>query len=277
MQETKCSTNIFEPILSKAWVGFQTTIVNATGALGGLAIAWNSQHISLTNVHASHYFIQAMLHLIDTNVHGHLTNVYFPQESTQKIKQLETLKILNNPRAYPLRIMGGDFNLITQLQEKLGGRQKLDKESKDFKAYIQHNSLMDLPFNNDIFTWNSKIAGTQQIASRLDRFLLLDNFVHLVGDISASILPLAGTDHWPISLQWKNLGNSNIKPFKFEAFWLTHPKFITVVNSAWDSFIPNGGSLMYQFQQRLKHTKKKIKIWNHTTFGNIFQEKKVLE
>lgn len=102
MQETKCSTSTLEPILSKAWAGCKTTIVDETGALGGLAIAWNSQHIYLTNIRSSHYFIQAMFHLIGTNIHGHLTNVYFPQESTQKIKQLKTLKILNAPRAYPL-------------------------------------------------------------------------------------------------------------------------------------------------------------------------------
>ena len=122
--------------------------------------------------------------------------------------------------------------MITELEEKLGGRRKLDKESNDFKAYIQHNSLMDLPFDNSIFTWNNKRAGTQQIASRLDKFLLSDNFVHLGGDISTSILPLAGSVHWPISLQWKNPRNSNRKPFKFEAFWLTHLEFNTMVKDA---------------------------------------------
>lgn len=158
----------------------------------------------------------------------------------------------------------------------MGGRRKLEKESNDFKVYIQQNRLTDLPFNNDIFTWNNKRSGTQQIASRLDGFLISDNFVHLGGDICASILPLAGSDHLPISLQWKNPGNSNRKPFKFEAFWLTRSKFNTVVKTAWESFIPNGGSLMYQFQQRLKHIKKQIKTWNYTIFDNIFQRRKRL-
>lgn len=34
---------------------------------------------------------------------------------------------------------------------------------------------------------------------------------------------------------------------------------------------------MYHFQQRMKHIKRQIKTWNYTTFGNIFQEQKVLE
>ena len=34
---------------------------------------------------------------------------------------------------------------------------------------------------------------------------------------------------------------------------------------------------MYQFQQKLKHLKEHIKKWNKDSFGNIFQEKQVLE
>lgn len=195
MQEKKCSTSTLESISSKAWGGCQEVTVDVTGASGGLAIAWNTQHISLTNFHTSHYFIQAMFHLISTNIHGHLTNVYFPQESTQKIRQLETLEILNALGTYTLWIMGGDFNMITRLEEKLGGRRKLDKESNNFKHYIQQNGLIDLPFDNIIYTWNNKITSTQQIASRLDRFLVANNFVHLGGDICTSILPLASSYH----------------------------------------------------------------------------------
>lgn len=218
MQETKCSSSTIESILSKVWAGCQRVTVDATGALGGLAITWNTQQVSLTNFYALHHFIHAMFHLIGTNMQGHLTNVYFPQESTQKLKLLETLEIINATRTHPLQLTGGDFNMITRLEEKLGGRGKLEKESNEFKVYIQQNRLIDLPFDNDIFTWNNKRYGSQQIASRLDSFLISDNFIHLGGDICASILHVAGSDHWPISLQWKNPGNINIKPFKFEDF-----------------------------------------------------------
>ena len=125
--------------------------------------------------------------------------------------------------------------------------KSLDNENNSFKEYIQHNGLIDLPFDNDTYTWNNKRAGSQQISSRLDRYLISDKFVHLGGDICASILPMTGSDHWPISLQWKNPGNSNRKPFKFEAFWLTHPEFKIVVKSVWEIFLPNGGWIMYQF------------------------------
>eukprot|EP00253_Pinus_taeda_P028043 PITA_28043 len=130
------------------------------------------------------------------------------------------------------------------MEEKRGGRNKLDKESNNLKEYIQSNWLIDTPFNNGLFTWNNKRAGSHQIASRLDRFLISDNAIHLEGDLSASILPLAGSDHWPISLEWSQPGNATRRPFRFETFCMTHPDFINLAQTALDQD-------MKQLQQRI--------------------------
>jgi len=148
-------------------------------------------------------------------------------------------------------------------------------ESSHFKDFIQNNLLIDFPFNNGMCTWNNKRSGSQQIASWLDRFLLSDNAIHL-GDFTATILPLSGSDHWPISLQWQRPGNSTRRSFRFEVFWLTHTKFNNLVFSIWKSFIPLEGLKMYQFQPQLKYLKMHIKQWNQMTFGNIFQAQRAL-
>ena len=92
--------------------------------------------------------------------------------------------------------------MITKLDEKTRGRAKLEIESNHFKDFIQINWLIDLPFINGMHTWNNKRSGAQQIVSKLDRFLISDNAIHLGGDLLDSILPISGSDHWPISLQW---------------------------------------------------------------------------
>jgi len=116
-----------------------------------------------------------------------------------------------------------------------------------------------MPFNNGIHKWNNRRTGTQKIASRLDKFLLSNNAIHLGGDLSASILPLSGSDRWPISLQWKRLGNNTQRPFHFEAFWMMHPDFNNLIHTAWKCFNPLEGSNTYQCQKKLKHLKKNIK------------------
>eukprot|EP00253_Pinus_taeda_P023098 PITA_23098 len=246
LQETKCNSSTLGSILSKAWPGCQSVVVDASRALGGLAIAWNTQALTLSDFHASHHFIQATFHILGTNIHGHLSNVYFPQEAGNKTTLLNTIEALNNNRMHPLWIIGGDFNMITKLEEKLGGRSRLEQENTHFKDFIQNTSLIDLQFCND-------------------------NSVHLGGDVAAAILPHSGSDHWPISLQWQRAGNTTGRPFRFEEFWLTHPEFKDFIRTTWNTFIPPEGSKMFQFQQKLKYVKSHLKCWNYETFGNIFK------
>ena len=75
LQETKCTSDTLEKILSKAWAGCQSVALDASGASGGLAIIWNEQAITLTDIHANKHFIQATFHITWTNIHGHITNV----------------------------------------------------------------------------------------------------------------------------------------------------------------------------------------------------------
>lgn len=104
-----------------------------------------------------------------------------------------------------------------------------------------------------------------------------NNVIHMGGDFQASIFPQVGSNHWPIMLQWLRPGVRSNRPFRFEAFWFSHPSFKDVVIDAWKYFNPPEGAKMYQFQQKLKFLKQVIKSWNHTQFGNIFDHEKMLE
>ena len=102
MQETKCNSNTLGSITSRACPGSHSISLDASDASGGLAITWDLQAISLTDVHASHNLIQAKFHLIGSNIHGHLTNVYFPQDPMHKIALLNTMETLNSNKTHPL-------------------------------------------------------------------------------------------------------------------------------------------------------------------------------
>eukprot|EP00253_Pinus_taeda_P020287 PITA_20287 len=252
LQETKGNSNSLEKILNKVWTSCCLVSVDSLGTSGGLAILWNPQILSLQDFHASHFFISTTFHLIGTNIHGLLTNVYFPQDLQKKLDVLNSLTNLSSGRRHPLWISGGAYNIITVLEEKSGGREKLEEDSTSFKEFIARNQLMDLQTSND-------------------------NAIHLGGDFHASILPQAGSDHWPIMLQWSRPESKSNKPFRFESFWFSHPNLKEVVTAAWKSFTPPVGAKMFQFQKKIKYLKQALKTWNRTQFGNIFDERKVLE
>eukprot|EP00253_Pinus_taeda_P034780 PITA_34780 len=243
LQETKCSLNFLEKAVAKAWPGGQ-----------------------------------AIFHLLGTNIYGHLKNVYFPQETQQKAAILNTIEQLNKDRRHPLWVTGGDFNMIASSEEKIGGRCRTNKDGTLLKDFIQSNWLIDLPTANDLFTWTNRRVIPMQIASRLDRFLISDNAVHVGGEFTAHIIPFSGSDHWPIEMLWNKPGNNIKKPFRFEAFWLSHPKFKEFITSTWQNCNPIEHSKMARFQKKLKLLKGEIKRWNKNTFGNIFKEKeKILQ
>eukprot|EP00253_Pinus_taeda_P029767 PITA_29767 len=162
------------------------------------------------------------------------------------------------------------------MEEKKGGRCRANRDGSLLNNFIQNNWMIDLPTTNGLYTWNNKRVAPMQIASRLDRFLISDNAVHLRGEFIDSILPYSGSDHWPIALHWNRPGNSTRRPFRFEAFWLSHPDFYEFIRTTWQNCHPTEGTKMATFQKKRKYLKEEIKHWNRNTFGNIFKAKEIL-
>ena len=136
---------------------------------------------------------------------------------------------------------------------------------------------MDIIPTNGMFTWQNKRTGDRHITSRLDRFLVSEHVLTGRKDIGASVLTSAGSDHWPICLEWGNTGIFIKHPFRFENFWLQHKDIRELMKEWWRNCPPTDGSLMYIFQQKLKYVKGRIKKWNKDSFGNIMEEKVRLE
>jgi hypothetical protein len=115
------------------------------------------------------------------------------------------------------------------------------------------------------------------VACRLDRFLVVETLLEEDPAIEANILPKTGSDHWPISFLPGHRSNTKIQTFHFEKFWLSHPDFQRLAKSWWAQAEIEHGTCMYKFQQRLKNFKQLLKLWNKTTFGNIFQRMQEIE
>ena len=89
-----------------------------------------------------------------------------------------------------------------------------------------------------------------------------------------NVIPIAGSDHWPVCLILEGVADRLPKPFRFEQFWLEHGEFKGLVEQWWQEMKDSGRTRMYNFQQKLKVLKAKIRSWNKNDFGNIFEDKK---
>jgi len=95
--------------------------------------------------------------------------------------------------------------------------------------------------------------------------------------MTASILPFGGCNHWPLQLEASFVGTPKNGPFRFENAWLSHPNFTNNIVTWWREELNIQGSKMYMLQQKLKHIKFHLKVWNKNEFGDIFKEKREIE
>lgn len=64
-----------------------------------------------------------------------------------------------------------------------------------FNDMVEGLRLVDTPTINGIYTWNNRRGGKNQIASRLDRFLVSETIMNRDVFIEANIMPSLGSDH----------------------------------------------------------------------------------
>ena len=102
------------------------------------------------------------------------------------IRDLEDIKTRSNNLQW---ILAGDFNIIASLAEKKGGTRRLDRDAEEFSNFIDTTEMVDVKTNNGQFTWNNKRMKQNQVASRLNRFLVSKSIIMQGLTLDCNILP----------------------------------------------------------------------------------------
>eukprot|EP00253_Pinus_taeda_P024433 PITA_24433 len=230
LQETKCSSSNITTLCRKLGSHMEILEIESQGREGGLATLWDARNIQLLSTEANKHFLATVFQPIGNSNSFICINVYSPQKLEDKLSFLDTLhKII---RRYPSSkcIFGGDFNMITTPLEKKGGLRKLGRDAEAFATFVESTKLVDVFPKFGSFTWNNRRGGDKLIASRLDRFLILESIIMDGTTVESDILPSGGLDHWPISLIVEVSSTPRNRPFRFEKFWLDHPNFQEMIH-----------------------------------------------
>jgi exonuclease III len=225
LQETKCSNEDINKLLPHCWKQGEAVSIAATGTAGGLAVLWNPATVRLENFTTTRWSITTDYRLIGSNKPGHITNVYGPANPREKQAFLRSLDYLYSLLRHKHWTIGGDYNLIRNLEEKRGGSRRLDQDTNDFNSLIDKLNLIDLEPTNGTFTWTNRRTGSHQIACKLDRFLISDSLMLEGMAMEASILNTHGSDHWPIQLWIEVPATPGRKPFQVRAILAQPSRF----------------------------------------------------
>ena len=117
--------------------------------------------------------------------------------------------------------IGGDFNVI-RFPNEHSREGRLSSSMRRFSEVLDELALRDLPLQGGPYTWSGGLNG--QSRSRLDRFLISEEWENHFSGVSQCTLPRPVSDHFPILLDGGGVRRGPI-PFRFENMWLKEEGF----------------------------------------------------
>jgi len=204
----------------------------SVGASGGLLTVWNTSEVEVWASSRGDHFLLIHGQFIKSNVEFHLFNVYTPCD--QRAKQ--TLWTSLGARIQSLGscnvCLCGDFNSIRSLEERrsVRGSQVVD-DYASFNDFIVECVLVDLPLGGRKFMW---YKGDGRSMSRLDRFMLSEEWCQLWPNCIQVALLRGLSDHYPISLS-VDVQNWGPRPLRLLKCWQDMPGYNNFVREKWSS------------------------------------------
>ena len=116
--------------------------------------------------------------------------------------------------------------------------------------------LQDIRCFGSNFTWFRPNGSAK---SRLDRFLVFDQWVSLWPDTSQHVLQRDYSDHCPIILKTKMV-DWGPKPFRVVDWWLNHKGYHSMIKEAWSTDL-QGGWGGVALKNKLRNLRLSIKQW----------------
>lgn len=127
-------------------------------------------------------------------------------------------------------LLVGDFNYMRSPENcnKPGGNIN---DMITFNDFIRTQCLIELPIKGRNFTWSN--MQLDPLLEQLDWFLTSNNWTHSYPHTTVKPLGKPVPDHTPCVVTIET-SIPHSKLFRFESFWIEHPGFMEVVQSAWD-------------------------------------------
>lgn len=109
--------------------------------------------------------------------------------------------------------MGGDFNVILNEEEKLGGLEFTQQEAINFAHCISYSGLSKINFSGSNYTWWNSRTDEACTFKRLDRIIANARIWELFPSSEVQHLFRQGSDHTPLHIVCKTKEGNIIKSF----------------------------------------------------------------
>ncbi|XP_028206315.1 uncharacterized protein LOC114389777 [Glycine soja] len=219
LQETKREN--FNKSICQAISGDSTghwDFVPSVEAVGGLLCMWNNSTFVVERKEKGRSFLMLEGTCCCNNQKLIFVNVYAPCDLVGKKALWDELRQLKASNPSGMWCFLGDFNSIRSSQERISLSQRR-ADPYDIAAlnqWIDDMELQEIKCSGNSFTW---IRPNGCVKSRLDRFLVSQNWLSLWPESCQTVLQRNLSDHCPSILQ-TNMVDWGPKPFMVFDWWL---------------------------------------------------------
>ncbi|CAM8990804.1 unnamed protein product [Rhodiola kirilowii] len=251
-------------------LGFRNCLLVGCRVLsGGLALLWeDGADVRITSFSRNH--IDAVV-----RVRGEfrLTLYYGEPAISNRVNGWNLLRRLNEVGGLPWIVIG-DFNEVLCSSEVQGGRGRQNWQMENFRLALNDCNLTDLGFSGYPFTFSNRRGGDAEVRARLDRAVVNYGWRRMFPKAVVRHVQLHSSDHQLLVLDTDNSCMMRRKKlFRFEAMWLDHAEFPSMMEDFW-----NGTNrLNVSWSRKLKLCTEKLKSWNSSSFGNVQKRIKALK
>ncbi|XP_059315805.1 uncharacterized protein LOC132066520 [Lycium ferocissimum] len=157
-----------------------------------------------------------------------LSNIFAKCSEVERLQLWDNIYSLANGMSLPWMI-GGDFNVVLNEEEKIGGIPVLAQDIEDFAFCFNSCELEKIQFKGSPFTWWNGRASNNCIFKRLDRMLVNTELQSWFSHMEVEHLARTGSDHAPLLCAYGEDTQNQYRPFKFLKFWVEHESFLHTV------------------------------------------------
>lgn len=170
LEETKledCDDSLWGQIGGTRLNGHVT--LGSIGRSGGCIIGWRQDTVEILTSWTNRYSITVHARWRSDGRQYLITGVYGPLNAGCRPAFWEELQITRSHLPKIGWLIGGDFNVTLEANDRPIVRRGRDSGAEEFRDFIDTHMLVDFPPVNCRFTWRSSASPTAR--SRLDRFL----------------------------------------------------------------------------------------------------------
>ncbi|XP_043696721.1 uncharacterized protein LOC122647362 [Telopea speciosissima] len=236
----------FDPFLSN-WKYLHNGEADSTVRIW---LGWDATVFKVEEIQKSTQFIHAKVTTLGTSLNFLCTAVYASNLMEERRELWRDVITLASNISIPWVALG-DFNVVRQQSEKLGGDPVRQEVIDDFNSFIFDTNLIDLKWKGELFTWNNRQGAALRSSE-------------------ATFLPPGLSDHSPAVVSILDGVNFGPKPFQFFEAWIGRGGFDEVVIKGWDCPVNMKLNPILWFAARLKNVKAELKKWNKDSIGDVF-------